>query len=73
MAVFGRLSWIKCVVYIAAQYAGAILASAVVYFMYLDALNNFDGGTRTMASAGIWATYPQEFVTYGVGMIDQVR
>lgn len=41
-----------------------------------DALNNFDGGNRSVigetATAGIWATYPQPFVSIITEVCDQV-
>ena len=42
----------------------------------LDALNNFDGGIRMVTgvngTAGIWATYPQDFVSIPTALGDQV-
>lgn len=44
---------------------------------FSDALNNFDGGIRQIigpqGTAGIFATYPQEFVSLEVGFADQVK
>jgi glycerol uptake facilitator-like aquaporin len=63
--------------YSIAQIAGAFVASAVVYLTYHEALNAFDGGVRQVlgaqGTAGIWATYPQPFLsTFPGGFIDQV-
>jgi glycerol uptake facilitator-like aquaporin len=57
--------------------AGAFVASLVVYVTYAEALNAFDSGVRhvtgDLATAGIWATYPQPFLsTFPGGFIDQV-
>jgi hypothetical protein len=42
-----------------------------------DALFNFDGGIRQIigpqGTGGIFATYPQEFVSLEVGLTDQVK
>ena len=42
----------------------------------VDALANFDGGHRAVegatATAGIWATYPQTYVSTWTGLGDQV-
>ena len=78
MTVLGRLSPIKCVIYIAGQYIGAIVASAVIYGVYLDALNNYELNIlnvteRDIDTAGIWATYPQDFVTWSTALVDQVK
>ena len=66
----------KVLPFVAAQMLGAFAASAVVYFTYLEALNHFDGGVRQVigaqGTAGIWATYPQAFLsTFPGGFIDQ--
>jgi aquaglyceroporin related protein len=52
-----------------AQVLGAFCASGVVYANYINAIDNFEGhGIRTVppnptASAGIFCTYPQAFMT----------
>jgi len=41
-----------------------------------DALNNFDGGHRTVVgvngTAGIFGTFPQPYVSTLIGFVDQV-
>jgi MIP family channel proteins len=68
--------WKKVAPYAAAQIAGAFVASAVVFVTYHEALNAFDGGVRQVlgaqGTAGIWATYPQPFLSTIGGFIDQV-
>jgi MIP family channel proteins len=62
----------KALAYIAAQMAGAFVGAAIVFFTYHEALQVFDGDTHSMTTAGIWATYPQEFLTnFPGGFIDQ--
>jgi MIP family channel proteins len=63
--------------YALAQIAGAFVASAIVYLTYREALAAFDGGVRQVAgpqgTAGIWATYPQPFLSvFPGGFVDQV-
>jgi MIP family channel proteins len=77
LAVHRKLPWRKVLPYTGAQIAGAFVASALVYVTYHEALNAFDGGLRQVAgaqgTAGIWATYPQPFLsTFPGGFIDQV-
>lgn len=77
LAVHRDFPWRKVLPYVLAQLAGAIVASTVVYFTYLEAIDTFDGGTRQVvgekATAGIWATYPQDYLsTFPGGFVDQV-
>src|SRR5438105_7411302 len=77
LAVHRRFAWNKVPVYAAAQLAGAFVASAVVYLTYREALTAFDGGMRhvlgPLGTAGIWATYPQPFLSvFPGGFIDQI-
>jgi MIP family channel proteins len=63
--------------YVIAQVAGAFTASAVTFLTYRAAFTHFDGGTRQVtgahATAGIFATYPQDFLAvFPDGFIDQV-
>jgi MIP family channel proteins len=69
--------WNKVLPYALAQIAGAFVASAVVFATYHEALDAFDGGVRQVAgaqgTAGIWATYPQPFLSaFPGGVVDQV-
>jgi MIP family channel proteins len=77
LAVRRGFSWAKVGPYIAAQFAGAFLASVLVFITYREALDRFDGGVRqiggALGTAGIWATYPQPFLSaFPGGIIDQI-
>jgi MIP family channel proteins len=77
LAVHRDFAWHKVLPYSLAQIAGAFAASALVYVTYVEALGEFDGGVRQVlgasGTAGIWATYPQPFLsTFPGGFIDQV-
>nr|KAG5693142.1 hypothetical protein BaRGS_025501 [Batillaria attramentaria] len=76
MAVMGRLPWLKVPVYMMGQYLGSFLAASFVFLIYWDALDNFDGGVRMVegdkATAGIWSTYPQPYVSTWTCFGDQV-
>lgn len=63
----------KVAPYILAQFAGAFVASALVYFTYHEAINHFEPGERTLKTAGIWSTYPQDFLSnVPGGLVDQI-
>jgi MIP family channel proteins len=77
LAIHRRFPWSKVAPYVAAQMAGAFVASAVVFVTYHEALDAFDGGVRQVlgaqGTAAIWATYPQPFLSvFPGGFIDQV-
>lgn len=76
LAVRRGFPWAKVPVFALAQTAGAFVAAAVVYLTYREAFTAFDGGVRqvqgTLGTAGIFATYPQAFLSLGGGLIDQV-
>ncbi len=77
VAVHRDFAWSKVLPYMAAQIAGAFTGAAVTFLTYRAAFDRFDGGTRQVtgakATAGIFATYPQDFLrTFPDGLIDQV-
>jgi MIP family channel proteins len=76
LAVQRAFPWSKVAPYTIAQVAGAFAGAAVVFVTYREALGAFDGGLRTVegatATAGIFATYPQSFLSIGGGFVDQV-
>lgn len=75
LAVHRRFPWSKVGAYVAAQMVGALVASTLVYLAYHDALNAFDSGMRhvtgDLGTAGIWATYPQPFLSLGGGFLGE--
>jgi MIP family channel proteins len=77
LAAHRRFPWRKVLPYSLAQLTGAFVASAVVFATYHEALTAFDGGVRQVlgpqGTAGIWATYPQPFLSvFPGGVIDQI-
>ena len=76
LALTRGFPWAKVAPFVAAQMAGAFVAAAVVYLTYYEAFTAFDGGMRQIAgpqaTAGIFATYPQPFLSIMGGFIDQV-
>ena len=75
LAMHRRLPWSKVAPYVLAQTAGAFVASVVVFITYREAFTAFDGGTRMVegatATASIFATYPQPFLSLTGGLVDQ--
>ncbi len=75
-AAFRGFPWSKVLPFIVAQTAGAFVASAIVFASYHEAIAHFDGGVRQvtgqMSTAGIFATYPQPWLSTLGGLIDQI-
>lgn len=76
LAVHRQFPWRKVLPYFAAQFAGAFVASVLVYFTYAEAIEAFDSGTRAISgatgTAGIFGTYPKDYLsTFPGGLIDQ--
>jgi MIP family channel proteins len=76
LAVHRGFPWSRVLPYWVAQLAGAFAGAALTFLTYRAAFDHFDGGARQVAgahgTAGIFATYPQPFLTLGGGMVDQV-
>jgi len=69
--------WAKVPAYVGAQLLGAFAASAGTFATYREAFDRFDGGLRQVsgpkATASIFATYPQEFLSnVPGGLVDQI-
>jgi len=75
LAVHRRFPWAKVGPYIVAQMLGALTASAIVFLSYYDSLAAFDGGVRhvtgELGTAGIFATYPQAFISTAIGFLNE--
>ncbi len=77
LAMWRGFSWRKVLPYSIAQLAGAFTGALVTFVTYREAFDHFDGGVRQVvgakATAGIFATYPQAFLsTFPGGLVDQI-
>jgi aquaglyceroporin related protein len=67
--LFRKLPWRRFPIYFLAQFLGGFCAAGVVYANYVNAINEYEGHEiRTVppsstATAGIFCTYPQAFLT----------
>jgi aquaglyceroporin related protein len=66
--IFRQLPWRRFPVYLTAQLLGGFVGSGIVYANYISAIDYFEGGLRTVppapkATAAIFCTYPQPFLT----------
>jgi MIP family channel proteins len=76
LAVHRGFPWAKVAPYALAQVAGAFTGAMVTFLTYREAFARFDGGVRQVAgpqgTAGIFATYPQPYLSLAGGFVDQV-
>ena len=77
LAVHRGFPWSKVMPFWAAQVAGAFAGASVTFATYREAFDHFDHGQRQVtgaqATAGIFATYPQPFLSnVPGGLVDQV-
>ncbi|XP_070792112.1 aquaporin-7-like isoform X1 [Pituophis catenifer annectens] len=74
--VVGNLPWRKLPAYVIGQFFGSFAASAIIFVLYYEALQNYTGGNLTVtgstATAGIFATYPAPYVSLGYGFLQEV-
>jgi MIP family channel proteins len=76
LAALRGFPWRKVPAYVLAQVAGAFAGGALAFVTYREAFDAFDGGARAvagpLATAGIFSTYPQPFLSIAGGFLDQV-
>ena len=76
LAALRGFPWRKLPAYVASQVAGAFAGAALTFVTYREAFDHFDGGVRQVsgarATAGIFSTYPQAYLSLGGGFVDQV-
>jgi aquaporin-7 len=63
MLLTGRLTLIKYFVYVLAQFIGSLIAATFVFCVYYDAIQSYPGGTKTLDTAGIFASYPMSYMS----------
>lgn len=73
----GKFPFKKIFHYMLAQFLGAFLGAAFVFFVYHEALLKFelanaDGERLVAQTAAIWATYPAAHLSICGGLFDQV-
>jgi len=78
LAAVGKFDWRKLGHYMLAQYLGAFLGAALVFFTYKDAIDMFTGPAGEYqvdgenATAGIFVTFPGPGISNFNGAVDQV-
>ncbi|KAK2864484.1 hypothetical protein Q7C36_003638 [Tachysurus vachellii] len=76
LCFLGRFPWTRLPFYIISQVFGAFLAAATVALQYFDAIIYYSGDHLTVSgptgTAGIFSTYPAEYLSVWGGVVDQV-
>ncbi|XP_063151949.1 aquaporin-7-like isoform X2 [Candoia aspera] len=74
--VVGKLLWRKLPAYVIGQFLGSFAASALIFVLYYEALQNYTGGNLTVtgptATAGIFATYPAPYMSLWRGFLQEL-
>ncbi|VDN06601.1 unnamed protein product [Thelazia callipaeda] len=74
--ILGKISFIHSCLYFVAQTSGAACGAGIMYIVYYDALNAFDGGIRAIsgpnATGIIFSSFPQIYLSNTNAFIDQV-
>jgi len=71
LALLGKVQWRKCPVYFIGQYLGGFTGAALVYGVYYDAFA-IPGTRFNVLNAGIFATYPQPYVSWGGALATEI-
>ncbi|XP_054161217.1 aquaporin-9-like [Oppia nitens] len=77
LTLIGKFSHKKIVTYLLAQYLGALLATALVFANYYNAIDFFDSGIRSAyghhtSTAHIFTTFPDSTATLTTILMDQI-
>ncbi|XP_010866254.1 aquaporin-10b isoform X1 [Esox lucius] len=76
LCFLGRHPWTRLPFYAVSQIMGAFLAAATIGLQYHDAIRYYSGGhlsvTGPTATAGIFSTYPADYLSLWGGILDQV-
>ncbi|XP_078392668.1 aquaporin-10-like [Cetorhinus maximus] len=76
LCVLGRFPWKKLPFYTAAECLGSFTAAATTFCLYYDAIFEFSQGNLTVrgprGTAGIFATYPVEYLSLSNGFITEI-
>ncbi|CAF1354335.1 unnamed protein product [Rotaria sp. Silwood1] len=76
LMTIGKLKPLRCIFYIIGQISGAFLGALLVYLVYFNQFNVFDGGVRQMigpnGTADIFFTMPAKGIPQWNTFIDQV-
>ncbi|KAF8645150.1 hypothetical protein AX16_007978 [Volvariella volvacea WC 439] len=73
MATFRGFPWKKVPVYIFAQLMGGIVGAAILYGRFHNAIDLFEGGegVRTLATAGLFATYAADYLSNATAFFEE--
>jgi len=75
MCVHGKMEWRKLLPYILAQFLGSFASMAMVFLVFYDAMLAYVARTHqdlyTMTTAGVYATFSQNYESTGLAFFDQ--
>ncbi|KAL3994151.1 Major intrinsic family protein [Acanthocheilonema viteae] len=76
LLILGKISFAHSLLFFVAQTLGAAFGAGIMYFVYSEAINAFDGGIRAIsgpnATGIIFASFPQAYLSNIGAFIDQM-
>lgn len=72
LSIFRGFPWKRCFYYVIAQMFGGLVAGIMAFYVYRDAVTNFDPGHEEMKTGTCLYTVPQPFISTATAFFSEV-